>query len=120
MAADKAWKPDLPDHPLLGFTEKLADNTIRTQTDGGPAKLRRRFTSVPTEFEMEFALTEAQANTLITFYETDLLSGQRTFDGLNHPRLDDASVVWRFKEPPSVTCESKNLYRTTLKLEKLP
>ncbi len=122
--ADKSWPGALPSKPLLGFIEETTANTIRTDTSAGPAKVRRRFTSAPTTFQLPFVLTEDQADTLITFYtnsSTGVSHGAKTFDGLAHPRTDSTSnIVWRFLEPPRLECVESNIYRTTLKLELLP
>lgn len=109
-----------PQSPLTGFVETPGENTIRTQNDSGPAKLRRLTTSAPTTFQLPFILTEAQADDLMTFYETTTFYGVKTFDGLPHPRTDSASVEWRFLEPPSLTLIEYDTYQVVLRLELLP
>ena len=122
--AEKTWPGTLPSKSLLGFIEETTANTIRTDTSAGPAKVRRRFTSAPTTFQLPFVLTEDQADTLITFYtnsSTGVSHGAKTFDGFSHPRTDSSTdIVWRFLEPPKLVCVAKDIYRTTLKLELLP
>ena len=109
-----------PQNPLIGFVEKPGNNTIRTENDSGPAKLRRLTTSAPTNFQMPFLLTEAQADLLMDFYETGTNYGTLKFDGLPHPRTDSAVVEWRFLEPPTLTLIQYDVYQVTLSLELLP
>lgn len=128
-----SWPGSLPDRPVLGWTEKLGANSIRSQNEVGPASVRRRATSAPSTFSMPFILTENQADTLMNFYESTssgTASGARTFDQLDHPRTDSSSVKWRFLSPPEIRCsnvgydktasEMTAIYTVTLELELLP
>ena len=120
--ADVTWPAELPDKAVLGWTEKLGANTVRSQNEVGPASVRPRATSAPTTCSMPFILTEDQADTLMDFYESrtsGTASGARTFDGLLHPRKDTV-VVWRFLEPPDITCVERDVYTVTLSLEIIP
>ena len=109
-----------PQNPLIGFIETPGVNTIRTQNDTGPSKVRRLTTSAPTNFQLPFLLTEPQANDLMTFYEVTTSSGVAKFDGLPHPRTNSAEVEWRFLEAPTLTLIEYDTYQVTLKLELLP
>ena len=119
--ADVTWPTadSFPTAPLLGWTEKPGKNVIRSETDSGPAKLRRRFTSAPSEFSMSFALTEDQATSLLTFFTDSCASGVKTFDGLSHPRTGSSSVTWRFLEEPTLVYREFNGYFVGLRLELL-
>ena len=109
-----------PQSPLIGFVERPGVNSIRTQNDSGPSKVRRLTTSAPTTFELPFLLTEDQADSLMTFYETSTSYGVTSFDGLPHPRTDSVDVEWRFVEAPVLTLIQHDTYSVTLKLELLP
>jgi hypothetical protein len=78
------WPSTLPQNPQKGFTESVGINVIRTATDAGPAKQRRR-ASRPNELNLSFLMTTAQTQTLETFIK-DTLGGVKRFTFL-HPRL---------------------------------
>jgi hypothetical protein len=70
------WPTSLPQKPLMaGFQENPQNIIVRSQTDVGPAKARRRVTVAVANFEMQFRLTSAQLATFRTFYATDIQSG---------------------------------------------
>jgi hypothetical protein len=129
-----SWPTSLPDKPVLGWTEKLGANSIRSQNEVGPASVRRRGTSAPSTFSMPFILTENQADTLMDFYQSTTASGVHKFTDLAHPRTDSSSVEWRFLSPPEISCSEKGtyfdpvsetsvntpIYTVTLALELLP
>jgi len=79
-----SWPSTLPQSPQKGFTESIGINVIRSQTDAGPAKQRRR-ASRPTELNLSFIMTTAQTQTLETFVKTTT-AGVRRFT-FTHPRL---------------------------------
>jgi hypothetical protein len=72
-----------PQVPQKGFTESVGLNIIRSPTDSGPAKMRRRGT-VPNTMDLSFILTTAQTTTLETFIK-DTLLGVKRFS-FPHPR----------------------------------
>ena len=112
--------------PQFGWTESPGDSLVRTQTDAGPAKVRRRFTSTPSTFSVQFVLTKAEATRLVQFYENaadDAIAGTNggalTITGLPHPR-DDSSATFRFLAPPVITQTAYDVFRASLRLELLP
>ena len=112
--------------PQFGWTESPGDSLVRTQTDAGPAKVRRRFTSTPSTFSVQFVLTKAEATRLVQFYEhaaDDAIAGTNggalTITGLPHPR-DDSSATFRFLAPPVITQTAYDVFRASLRLELLP
>lgn len=120
------WPGTLPTAPMYGWTEAPGDSLVRTQTDAGPAKLRRRFTSTPSIFSVQFVLTKAQATRLIQFYENasdaaiaGTNGGALSITGLPHPR-DDSDAEFRFLAPPVITQVSYDVFRASLRLELLP
>lgn len=78
------WPTTLPQNPQKGFTESIGINVIRSATDAGPAKQRRR-AGRPNEMNLSFLMTTAQTQTLETFIK-DTLSGVKRFT-FPHPRL---------------------------------
>lgn len=95
------WPVTLPQAPQKGFTESLGMNIIRSQTDAGPAKQRRRGVS-PNTMDVSFILTTDQAGTLETFIQ-DELNGVKRFI-FNHPRTKQNVEV-------RVVNQSGNLYK---------
>lgn len=86
-----AWSSQaLPQVPQKGFTESIGMNVIRSATDSGPAKMRRRSTGVNT-MDLSFIMTTAQTQTLETFIKNTLF-GTRRFS-FPHPRTGTSVEV---------------------------
>ena len=120
------WPAELPTAPQFGWSEAPGDGRVRTQTDAGPAKVRRRFSSTPSVFSVQFVMTQAQATRLLQFYENasdaspaGTGGGALSITGLPHPR-DDSSATFRFLAPPVITQASTTVFRASLRLELLP
>jgi len=113
------WPTSLPDYPLIdGYAEKPQDQTIRTQMEAGPDKVRRRFTAGVREFSVKWTLTTAQVSTLDTFFHSTLDGGALQFD-MTHPRTG-ASTSFRFVGPYELASADKGLYDITATIEVLP
>ena len=109
------------------------DSLIRSKTDAGPAKLRRRFSSTPSAFTFSFNLVDGggktaqeKATRLLDFYSNasdgspaGTSGGALQITGLAHPRTNGAAT-FRFLAPPIVTQVAANFYRASVKLELLP
>ena len=88
------WPATLPQVPQKGFTESIGINVIRSATDAGPAKQRRR-ASRPNEMNLTFLMTTEQTKTLEAFIKnlpTAVLPLIPGISGTNrftfpHPRL---------------------------------
>lgn len=87
-----AWPASLPQVPQKGFTESVGINVIRSATDAGPAKQRRR-ASRPSELSLNFLMTTAQTQKLEDFIKnqptnttTPGIAGVNRFT-FTHPRL---------------------------------
>ena len=121
--------PDLPTDPMYGWTEVPGNATIRTETDSGPAKTRKRFSSAPSKFSLQFAMSTTEATRLMQFYTNSsggdpagTASGSLTFGGLPHPRDNSAVTAtlltgWRFTSPPTITQNSFGRFNATVQLE---
>lgn len=97
MAA--VWPGTLPQYVLeAGYQETLEDQTVESQMDTGPAKVRRRFTNSVRRFQVTIQCDQAQADTFETFYNTTLAGGSLPFEWV-HPRTR-AVRTFRFKKPP--------------------
>ncbi len=113
-----AWPASLPQAPLFGYNEEIGEVKVRTQTDSGPAKVRRRFTESVDRMTWGLALTESQFGDLLTFYKTTTSHGSQRFE-ITHPRTA-ALVEVRLVGPPSFSNPKPNLYKGSLVFEILP
>lgn len=113
------WPSGLPQKPLAeGFAEQPQPNILRSDMDVGPAKMRKRYTSVIRVYGMELLLTTAQVATLETFYYTTLGCVDE-FDWLDH--RTGAAASYRFRSAPSYSLAgAPGYWRTSLDLEALP
>lgn len=113
------WPSTLPVSPLADFyAETAPDNIIRSTTDQGPEKLRRRTTAATRELRFAYVLSAVQTEILDVFYLEDLHGGAMPFLH-THPRTGEAAVM-RFKTPPEYTSLNGGYFRVTLDLEILP
>jgi len=95
-----AWPSTLPQKPLGdGFTETPPNLVVRSQTDVGPAKTRRRATAGVTRLQMAFRLTPAQLATFRAFLDDDLAGRALSFSW-THP-VTGAAGSFRIVDPPT-------------------
>lgn len=80
-----------------GFSEQIQDQTIESQMDTGPAKIRRRFTKSLRQFSLQMMLTPAQTDTFEAFWQDDCKGGSLPFVWV-HPRTRVPSTM-RFRLP---------------------
>lgn len=93
-----AWPVTLPQFVQeSGYREEIQDQTIESQMDTGPAKIRRRFTRSLRKFTISMQMTAAQVTAFESFWQTDCLGGSISFDWV-HPRTRAAAVM-RFRNP---------------------
>jgi hypothetical protein len=95
--AEFSWPEGVPTDFLVGSGLSLTgDNIVRQKMDGGPDKLRRRYSLTPGIQTCQLALTDVQLLTLFAFVE--LIGGIGTF---GMPALcADIPYTWRFMELP--------------------
>lgn len=80
------------------FSEETGETVIRTNTDVGPIKSRRRFSRSVDKFSVSINLTTAQYSDLKYFYSTTVNAGVTRFE-FNHP-VTGVLSEWRFTAPP--------------------
>lgn len=90
MAAAYTWPVSLPQVPQKGYTEQGGVNIIRTQTDTGPAKQRRRADS-PNKLSVSFMMTTEQTSTFEDFVINSLKGVARFY--FKHPRTQYVKEV---------------------------
>jgi hypothetical protein len=116
------WPTTLPQVPQKGFQETVGVNILRSQTDAGPAKQRRR-ASRPNEMTLSFIMTTAECDILETFVK-DTIKGVSRFT-FPHPRKLGTNIDARII--PGSTGEfftlqylAPGFWTTSLKLEVMP
>lgn len=114
-----AWPSSLPAPALDTLREKPPQNRIRTSMDKGPKKSRRRTTANVRPLAFTLKLTDAQLETLDTFFVTTTNSGVTEFD-YTHPRTGD-SVTAQFGDDPLEYAEKAGvIWDVPINLEILP
>lgn len=93
------WPSTLPQVPEKGFSESIGINILRSQTDAGPAKQRRR-ASRPSEMDLSFLMTTAQTQTLEAFIKNLPSATPPGISGTNrfkfpHPRILNTTIEVR-------------------------
>lgn len=117
------WPTSLPAQFEVGAQLSKQGGFVRSQTDTGPFKQRRRFTAVSRFLSGTMLLTNAQRATLETFYTTTVKEGSEVFN-FEDPE-DGGTVSARFVEPPSYALlvggsSGVALQRVSFALELLP
>lgn len=113
------WPVTIPDEFMDdGFAESPPDNSIRSQTDIGPPKIRRRSTAGIRPIVGQQKMTSAQVATLDTFYVTTTQSGSLDFEKKN-PRTG-STVNMVFSKPPRYRPAGGDYWFVDLELEQLP
>lgn len=91
----------LPEFPMPdGFSETVQDGALRSRSDSGLEKIRRRFTATPTLYSTRYQLTAEQKQLLDYFYRTTTRGGTLRFNW-THPH--GYPVEARFRAPPVYT-----------------
>ena len=110
------WPSTLPTYPLLeNYTESVANNSIRTEMEQGPAKVRCRSSVGVSKISISYFLSKEQIEVLDNFYEAELKSGSIAFNFI-HPRTS-ADVKCRFLQSPQYQAVNGNYYKVNLELE---
>lgn len=82
-----AWPGTLPQCTQHnGYVETKDDGILRTSTDIGPQKRRKRTNAVVTNLSVSWVMTAAQLATLESFFQSTIQAGSLAFD-FPHPRL---------------------------------
>jgi len=116
------WPTTLPQVPQKGFQETVGINILRSQTDAGPAKQRRR-ASRPNEMTLSFIMTTAECDILETFVK-DTIKGVSRFT-FPHPRklgtnIDARIIPGGSGEFFTLQYLAPGFWTTSLKLEVMP
>ena len=79
--AGAIWPLTLPQMPLIsGYSESMPSNLIRSETDTGPAKVRRRGNAKPVTVQASYIMNTEQMELLDTFMYETIGGGAVCFD----------------------------------------
>lgn len=93
------WPTSLPQLPLEdSFSDPRGEAVVTSPMDVGPAKVRRKFTSVNRNYQVRMALTAAQKATLVTFYQVTSNLGTTPFVWTN-PRTFEPVDLYFARAP---------------------
>ena len=101
------------------YEEGFADVMIRSQTDHGPAKRRRRFTAAPRELTVTHVFNETELDQFITFFDTTIQGGALSFS-YPHPRTGETVTVSFTRTPEPAVPFGVDRYKVRLELEIQP
>ena len=115
------WPMDLPQNPKTNYSEDHGVMLLRTPTDKGPAKVRRRGTR-PSKLSVSYDMTREQLTILENFI-LNTLDGVKRFS-MQHPRTS-ATVEVRVIPGQDGSLYSfdyriSDIYTVNLSLEILP
>ena len=114
------WPASLPQEVERGgYEEGFASTTVRSPTDTGRAKRRRRFLSGPRLLTVVMPMNDAELAIFNTFYEDTIAHGSLSFS-FPHPRLGTTVTVALVEDPAPITPEGALTYFLAMKLEILP
>lgn len=121
FTTDIYWPDSLPQRPLVdGYQESPPDNTMRTQMDEGPAKVRRRYTANVRPIQVTLEMDADELNTFDDFYVEETASGSRRFIW-QHPRTKTQHEMrFRTPPPPDYTAMGGLQYQVSFTLEIMP
>ena len=69
------WPTSLGNPQFSGYELETVDQTVRTDMDGGAARVRRRSTATPDHTSLRFIFDQAQMATFRDFWESDFMYG---------------------------------------------
>lgn len=113
------WPASLPQQFEVGARMRRQSGFLRTDTDTGPFKQRKRFTAVSRFWSGTMLMNASQKATFETFYATTINEGADAFD-FTDP-VDASTVSARFTGPPDENAEQGvGFWRLSFELELLP
>ncbi|MCW5697378.1 MAG: hypothetical protein KIS96_11690 [Bauldia sp.] len=121
----ETWPSSLPQSLKLDdYEEKAPNMVLRSQTDMGPGKTRRRSSAVPSTLSGSMVMTQAQLITLVGpdrrtgFFGTAIQGGADRF--IFPDPWGGTPLLVRFTEPPSWRAVGGGRFNVRLPLEAVP
>jgi len=114
-----SWPSTIPQKLLIsGYQQSASNVLLRTESDTGPAMVRRRMTAGVQKLSGSQILTFTELGYLRTFYNTTLIGGSLRFSWVDP--ITNSSVEMRFVEPISWSAVSGDKVNVSMSLEILP
>lgn len=118
------WPTSLPQAPLRSdYREAGPSAILRSETDTGPAIVRRRFTAASRRREVTYRMSEAQLEIFETFFDQTIAGGSLRFDWPDARRDQTVEARMRIEtgnEPYTVAGIGAGWYDVTFVIEILP
>ena len=117
--ASITWPLGLPQRMRIdGYNESVAEGTIRTSMDEGPAKARKLPTRDYDKVSGSILINSTQWTDVKKFYKDTTGGGALRFDWVDQV-TGDADIEYRFVKPPTLTpYQDSQLFLARLELEK--
>lgn len=119
------WPEALPQVLRFPLTQRRQSGKIRTETDTGPAKVRRRFTARVTEYPSSTIMVTGEQKAIFdAFYDDELGGGTLAFSWTDPDTRQPAML--RIKGEPEATMirpgasQARRLWEISFVLEVLP
>jgi hypothetical protein len=120
-----SWPINLPQYLPLNAPFQFGDGRVRTQMDAGPPKVRRRYTALLQQYNIDderWVFDEDQVATLQYFVETTLEGGTLEFTW-DEPWLLAGTKTFRLVSFPRITpivSGANRRFVVRMQLEELP
>ena len=127
------WPSTLPQYLPVDTKESADDNTVKTEMDMGPRKIRRRFTALVRFLDppsAKYIFTGTQVSELMTFHDTTLGAGVLSLTWVSNGPIKvfdaDTTTLFRFDGRPELmlivpgASEASRRYQVSIRLEILP
>lgn len=97
----------LPNVIMGDYSYKQANNLIRTEMESGPAKVRRRFVSVPTDVNVSWKFSRAELAIFENFFRNTIYDGATWFQIKLVNGAGETLCTARFKEAYDASTDAK-------------
>lgn len=100
------------------FNRQTQDTTIRTQSETGASKVRRRFTKPIINYSGSMLLDKAQYEIMENFYNTLTAAGTIPFEWKDP--ITEVTSIFRFTSTIKYTSAGGEWFNAAFSIEKLP
>jgi hypothetical protein len=118
------WPTGVPNNfEVSGFGHDADSGIIRSYMDSGPAKVRRRFTSVTKNYKGSIVMTHAQFLLWETWFEDVICFGSLTFtmpDPVHGGNMTARIVASKGSKPYSISQNGATDVSVSFAVEKMP
>ena len=119
MPATIAFPTSLPCGSIQGYGYQSADALVATDFDAGPRRVRRRYTSVPTRYNVTWTVTQNQLAVFEYWFNNVINYGASYFTIPLTQGAGIQTVDARFVGVPSVTLSEPTEFKISSTLEVL-